>query len=109
MDGASDGYIRGYFEITLQQFKTTQQCSIPTKPDWFDPQTTTNASLVKEMDRLYQDGANISLPMVYVFQYSEMKLSGATKQQLDELLTRAHQIANKVSKGDSTRGSPISP
>ena len=44
---------------------------------------------MKEMDAFYEDGANISLKMIDAFEYSEMKLGGATKQQLDEYLTRS--------------------
>lgn len=43
------------------------------------------------MDSFYQDGANISLPMIDAVEYSEMKLAGATKKELDEYLTRFRQ------------------
>lgn len=38
------------------------------------------------MDDFYQDGANISNSDSDAFEYSEMKLTGATKQQLNDYL-----------------------
>lgn len=63
----------------------------PAKPSWLDNKATYEA-VIKEMDSFYQDEANISLYYIYAFVHSEMKLAGATKEELHDYLLRSRQI-----------------
>lgn len=78
--GATDGMEREYFHIVAQQGNR------PSLPFWFGRGGTMD--VVREMDSFYQDGSNISRPMITAFEYSAMKLAGDTKEQLDSYLTR---------------------
>lgn len=74
------------------------------KPSWLDNKATYEA-VIKEMDSFYQDEVNnIYLPYIYAFEYSEMKLAGATKQELRDYLNRSRQIL-----GHSWSASPLTP
>lgn len=78
-------------EVTLYgQFWVTPEAALPM---WVESRSATKLGIMKEMDSFYQNGANISLPIANVFEYSMMKLGGATKLQLDIYLTDSRQKA----------------
>lgn len=91
VDGAMGAYIREFFAVVVSQ---PGQCAESVKaaaPSWINlgPNKADGAAavdFVRGMDTLYQDEANIAIPMINAFQYSGMKLGGATKQELDEYL-----------------------
>jgi hypothetical protein len=47
---------------------------------------STNDEVVKEIDTLYEDEANVSLPIIIAYRYAHMKLTGATEQRLNDFL-----------------------
>lgn len=63
----------------------------PSKPSWLDNKANFE-TVIKEMDSFYQDEVNVSLHYIYAFEYSEMKLAGATKKELHDYLIRSRQI-----------------
>lgn len=91
--GASDGFIDGIYRVLPRESecRRTVEAAIP---DWIRSNVT-GAGIIKEMDSFYEDGANISLPTSDAFEYSEMKLSGATKKELDDYLNAIRQVAAK--------------
>ena len=89
--GAVNGFIGGVYGVVgiLQgDCKRNVEAAIPA---WVHSSNATAEDVAKEMDSFYLDGANISLPMIDAVEYSEMKLAGATKKELDEYLTRYRQ------------------
>jgi hypothetical protein len=47
------------------------------------------------MDTFYEDGVNISIPMINAFEYSIMKLGGVSKKELDDFLKSVRQVSIK--------------
>lgn len=89
--GAVEGFLAGVYGVVgiLQgDCKRSVEAAIPA---WVHSSKANAEDVAKEVDSFYQDGANISLPMVDAVEYSEMKLAGATKKELDEYLTRYRQ------------------
>ena len=53
---------------------------------------STSGDVVKEIDAFYEDGANVSLPMITAFRFAHMKLAGATEQRLKDYLRGARGV-----------------
>ena len=95
--GAVDGFIAAVYQVAriLPQQGDCKRSVEAAIPNWVHSSNATAEDVAKEMDSFYQDGANISLPMIDAVEYSEMKLAGATKKELDEHLTRYREAIVK--------------
>jgi hypothetical protein len=85
--GASDGVFQGMLLI-LAPLKDgpCQSSALAAIPQWFANSHTTVSDHVKEMNAFYEDGANISVPIIDAYVYTGMKLAGASQQELDAYL-----------------------
>jgi hypothetical protein len=87
-----DGWISAAYRVmpVVGECRRMVQAALPA---WAKTPTKqlTSGEVEKEMDSFYEDGSNISLPMIDGFEYSSLKLGGASKQELDYYLDIARR------------------
>ena len=90
LGGVLDGYA-----LARRDMQTACQGSVlASRPRWLKSTGTrdeVSSEVSREMDRFYEDGSNVSIPMIYAFVWSRMMVAGATKEELDAFRGRALQ------------------
>jgi hypothetical protein len=96
---AKMGYVMATFDYAEYAHVVADQKDAD-KPTMFDlVGKATLIAYVKQIDKLYSDLANVSIPLPFALQYCSAEFSGLrTKQQLETLLIKLRKTAASLAK-----------